>query len=153
VAGNQPYTNITGSLLSLTTTPKNVYASSSVVTATTTAKYLIMLNATFTLPSGASGNHGVQFTVGRYTSSTPLSTQAINIVSGSSSISSSFPASTMTGWPSINDAGGSTINSSASAIDTPGTAATYYYTVWAYSDANMTLTGMNIFLSVLQVSN
>jgi len=150
VSGNQPYSSITGSLLALSTTPSNIYTTNS-VSSSATSKFLIMLNVTYTLPSGEPGNVGLKITVGRYTSSSPTSAQAINVVSNTS-ISSSFPSSTMLAWPAMTAAAGSQINISGSAVDIPGSSNTYYYSVWVHATTSVTLTNMSVFLSVLQVS-
>jgi len=148
--GNQPYSSITGSLLNLSTTPSNVYTTSSVVS-TATSKFLIMLNVTYTLPSGSPGNVGLNITVGRYTSSSATSAQAINVVSNTS-VSSSFPSATMVAWPAISAAAGSQVSKSGSAIDIPGSSNIFYYSVWVYATGSVTLTNMSVFLSVLLVS-
>jgi hypothetical protein len=149
-AGNQPYSSITGSLLALSTTPSRIYSTSS-VTSSATSKFLIMLNVVVTMPSGEPGNVGIRITVGRFTLSTPTSAQAINVVSNTS-ISSSFPSSTMLAWPAMTAAAGSQINISGSAVDIPGSSNTYYYSVWVHATTSVTLTNMSVFLSVLQVS-
>jgi hypothetical protein len=161
-AGNQPYSNITGSLLDLNTTPSRVYTTGSVVSSVT-SRFIIMLNVTFTMPVtyippvGDEGgqpeleNIGLKITVGRYTTSTPTSGEAINVVTNTS-VSSSFPSATMIAWPAMGASAGSQINISGSAVDSPGSSNNFYYSVWAHTTSSITLTNMSVFLSVLQVS-
>jgi hypothetical protein len=128
--GNQPFSAISGSLLTLNTTPGYVYQTN--ISSTSTGKYIIMVNIIYTLPSGSNGDDcGIKFTVGRYTATGATSAQAINIVTNTS-VSSSFPASPMGSTPAIASTNTQTLTVSGFAMDIPASAGTQYYTVWMY---------------------
>jgi len=146
MAGTIPYTIISTTLQS---TPTAVYTSAAVTTSSTTV-LLIMVNIGFT-PSPSN----IQMTVGRYTSATPVASGSYNIVSNTTNISSMPFSSTayyMAAYPSMIDSRGDAVNMSGFALDKPGVAGTFYYSVWMTSVSNVTLTGMGLGISIIKVS-
>ncbi len=157
MAGNHPYSQLTNAEVGVAATPIFTIGP---IAATATSLFSITANVTF-----ESKGDGILLTVGRALAdpiTTPLTTST-NIANGATSVT--LPSVGYLGSlaervgsdgstiPTNNDLTPVNVNVNGVALDSPGTADTYYYTIWMSATFGpRTYASMKAFLSVLQVT-
>jgi hypothetical protein len=126
-------------------TNTNIYVTSqSITTTTTTAKLLIMAHFTATSVA-ASQFYG---TIARSTAS-PIASNSTNLSNNASMTIAINTVPSHMGSVYIS-ASGQTESIAITVVDTPGSAGTYYYSIWCYNSGG-TITTENVMLTILQV--
>ena len=119
------------------------------ISATSTTKFLVMANVSL-----YGGNHTIQMTVGRATTSGASAANSTNIVSNASPLTlptgSSSTSYYMAAFPA-EGGGGNFLSLNGHAIDVPGANAALYYTIWMSSSSSHTYGTMTVSLSVLKI--
>jgi hypothetical protein len=152
-AGNFPYatgtTGATGTFLTTTTigTTKTRVYQVGPITATTTGKYLVLVNVCF-----KAQNTDIQVTVGRATTSGASAANSTNITSNASPLALpvTTPAYFMAAVAGQGDTNNILTNLSGSSLDVPGSG-TFYYTIWMSSDSQKTFSEMTVNLIVMNI--
>ena len=115
------------------------------ITSTSTAKLFVSANSAMT-----SGNHDLQMTIGRATTTNDTAANSTNITSGTGPVE--LPQTTNSYYfAATSGHNGSKININGFALDAPG-AGTFYYTMWMSSSASHNYSDLAVALSVLNVN-
>jgi hypothetical protein len=157
VAGNHPYSQLTNAEVGVAATPIFTIGP---IAATATSLFSITANVTF-----VSQGDGILLTVGRATADpiTTPATTSTNIANGATPVTlpsvgylgslAELAGSTGTQNPLDNGGNPVNVNVNGVALDSPGTADTYFYTIWMSATFGpRTYASMKAFLSVLQVT-
>jgi hypothetical protein len=142
-AGNNPYSV---SLITTTvgTSQTRVYEIGP-MTSTASSKFFISANTVMT-----SGNHDVQMTVGRATTTGATAADSTNITSGTTPVT--LPQTTNSYYfAGARGHNNQKMNVTGFALDAPG-AGTFYYTIWMSSNTSHEYTDMAVALCVLNVT-
>jgi len=115
------------------------------MTSTATAKFFVTANTVM-----RSGNHDLQMTVGRATTTGATAANSTNITSGATPVT--LPQTTHSYcFAEARGHNAQKMNVTGFALDAPG-AGTFYYTIWMSSSTSHNYTDMAVALSVLNVN-